>query len=131
MPAAQIARLDHALFPPLAQTSTATSTQTPSQTPSPSAYSPSAFNAGNVVVLRLGDPSYNARSAAIGYPLPVYLDELAVGTGALVRSVPLPMASCVLGTGGASTWFYDTDGFPQLSDNGQVRDWSATEGRAR
>ena len=102
-----------------------------STTPTATASPPVPFGVGNVVVMRLGDATYNARAAAIGYPLPVYLDELAVGTGALVRSVPLPMASCVLGTGGASTWYYDTDGFPQLSDNGQVRVWSATVGEAR
>ena len=105
-------------------TGTATTTHTPSAPPTPSPYSPVAFAPGNIVVLRLGDSSYNASAAAVGFPMPVYLDEVSATTGTLVRTIPLPFATCALGTGkptAAPFWWYDTDGWPQLSDNGQVR----------
>lgn len=92
------------------------------QSPSPSPYAAVPFSAGNFVVLRLGDASFNAATAATGYPAPVYLDELTPA-GAFVRSVPLPVSSCALASGSSTSgtlWNFDSDGVPQLSDNGQV-----------
>ena len=97
------------------------------QTATPTPYSPNPFTPGNVVVLRLGDASFTAATATAGYPLPVYLDEVVSATGALVRSVPLPISSCALAVGSTNVtnlWLYDSDGLPQLSDNGQVCTWA-------
>lgn len=109
-----------ALFVPSAVAVTAT----------PSPYVAVPFQASSVAVVRLGDASYNAATATVGFAMPVYVDEISTTTGALVRSVPLPMSSCTLGTGQNSAppyWNYDTDGFPQLSDNGQVSQCHAQE----
>ena len=94
-----------------------------STTPTATASPPVPFGVGNVVILRLGDATHNATAAAVGMPMPVYLDELTPA-GALVRTLPLPTSTCALASGkptAAPFWWYDTDGWPQLSDNGQVR----------
>ena len=60
--------------------------------------------------------------------MPVYLDEISTAntaSGTLTRSIALPFtttAGCVLASGKptvAPFWWYDSDGWPQLSDNGQ------------
>ena len=57
--------------------------------------------------------------------MPVYLDEISTSnltSGAIVNTLALPYSSCALASGKPSTapfWWYDSDGWPQLSDNGQ------------
>ena len=102
--------------------SSASVAPTSSPTSTPAAYVPTPFVPGNVVILRLGDATHNASSAGTGIPMPLYLDEVAAATGTLVRTIPLPFSMCTLASGrpqSAPFWWFDGDGWPQLSDNGQ------------
>ena len=75
---------------------------------------PQTFGTGNLVVVRVGDSAYNARTATLGYPLPTYVDEYNSATGVLVQTVNATQSLCMLATGKSAaaapyTW-YDTEG---------------------
>ena len=90
----------------------------------------------SVVVVRVGDDATNTGNAAVGSALPVYLDYYDTRDGALWQSLPLPKspssssasrAACTLSYGDVSTtgagrtsWFWDTEGLPSNSDDGQL-----------
>jgi hypothetical protein len=89
---------------------------------------PALFQATSIIALRVGD-AYSQGSAT-GVAQPIYLDEIDPtgldGSGPLVQTVAVPASgssACTLATGqlftGSFEW-YDQEGWPQVSGNGQL-----------
>ena len=104
------------------QTRTPSFTPTATVTPTPSRH-PDIFHASSVLVLRLGTGSL---AGTMGVAQAVFLDEYdptGLAPTTLVSSLALPTATCTLANGKATAspfkW-YDTEGFPQLSSDGQL-----------
>lgn len=80
-------------------------------------------------MLRLGDATYNAVTAAAGIAMPVYIDEYSVtATQSLLQSQGLPIAynpsqgglPCTLATGQIGTQLFDADGMPSNTQDGTL-----------
>ena len=108
---------------------TGTPTPTPSRTSTPtSSSSPTprvdSFQAGSVMVVRLGSAANSASTASVGAALPVFLDEYnAVTQSPIVSSIALSTTACTLAVGMSTAgtyYWYDTEGFPSISANGMV-----------
>ena len=129
--AAACAGVVDAFTPPTnAATSLPTSTATPSA-------SHNAFSGSSILVLRLGDATWNASAVGVGYAVPLYIDEYSTTVAqTLLMTDALPSAAsgdgdlpCTLASGATSAWLYDSDGLPSnaLDASGVSCGWGAGE----
>lgn len=58
------------------------------------------FGYGNAIIVRLGNATVDAVARPVGYPSPVFIDEVTL-TGVLVQSIPINSTTiCALARGG-------------------------------